>query len=98
MSIQRRRRSTSILEEFRMILQEISKSTTTIVMMNEEQFPLNLTTDDVETILDTMALLALRFIPIHNQVGDATSISTSSGSHSIDLEDVQLLPEFASIS
>ena len=57
--------------------------------MNEEQFPLELTTDDVETILETTALLTQLFIPIHNQVGDATSISTSSSPYSGDLEDVQ---------
>ena len=60
-------------------------------MVNQnKQFPFELTTDDVETIQETMAILTNQFLPIRNQVGDATSISTSSSPHSIEIEEFQM--------
>ena len=69
---QRRRRSPSIVKEFRLILQDLSRTTKTIILVIEEENPVNLTTEDAERILETMQILTERFLPIHGRVGDVS--------------------------
>ena len=82
---QRRRRSPSIIEEFRLIMQDLSRTTKTIILVNEEENSVKLTTEDAQRILETMQIWTERFLPIHGRIENVSYANSEPIPHQVNM-------------